>query len=142
VVLAHSSLRPLAPRTVLEVMIGSDDPAQVLGREAERQLRQRGYQTVLTTAQPGRTAEEWPAAIAEAGADAALLVNLQQLDTTALQVLGRAEVALNTQLLASSGQVLWAQDFRGETSVQTYRSEQDWRTHLREALRRAMRGLP
>lgn len=74
--------------------------------------------------------------------DAALVVKLKRLDVSSLRQLGRAEVDLDVELVAADGALLWSGAHHGATSVSTYKSQNDWRSHLRDALDRALGELP
>jgi hypothetical protein len=137
VVLARTLAALPPPQGVLDLAAGGDDPARVLAREAERLLRRRGYLTEV-----GPVGRSGARLLVAAPDEAALVLTLERLDLSALQTLGRAGVDLDARLISGNGQVLWASAFRGEAAISTYRSRQDWRSHLREALGRAMRDLP
>lgn len=144
-VLVVSEAAAPGPQTALDDWLGSEEPEALLARESVRTLKARGYRptAVEKTAGSAPTAEEDAASIArQTGMDAALVVRLERLDVSSLRQLGRAAVDLEASLVAANGALLWSNVHRGATSVTTYQSRHDWRSHLRDALDRVLGELP
>lgn len=144
-VLVVSEAGAPGPQTALDDWLGSEEPELLLTREAVRTLKSKGYRAAPVERTPGPA----PASMADAasvarqtGMDAALVVRLERLDVSSLKQLGRAEIDLEAALVAADGALLWSNAHQGATSVKTYKSRHDWRSHLRDALQRVLGELP
>ncbi len=139
-VLVSSEVPQPPPQNAIDDLTGAESPAALIAREAARTLKSRGYRpAVVEAAPPGVAAAQ---VARDTGNDAALLVRLERLELGSLRTLGRAEVHLEAQLVAADGTLLWSGVHRGPTRVSTYRSTNDWRSHVRAALEDALGPLP
>jgi hypothetical protein len=144
VVLGASVVSKPAPRGLVGDVFGGEEPRDVVAREAAEALRTRGY-TVLgveTALGPGPTAEEAGALARQYQAEATVVLVLTLLDVSSLQPLGRAEVELESLVVGPDGRVLSSDERRAATSENLYRARTDWRSHVRQAVIRAVRELP
>lgn len=144
-VLVVSDAGAPGPQTALDDWLGSEEPENLLARETVRSLTKRGYRAHAVERTPGPAPSTEADAVSVArqtGMDAALVVRLGRLDLSSLRQLGRAEIDLEASLVGADGTLLWANAHQGATSVSTYQSRHDWRSHLRDALQRVLGELP
>lgn len=145
-VVSVSTVEKPPPQTLLDDAFGGEEPRDLLARESVRALKARGYRAATALSKEPIAApvsDERAAAIAKAvGADATLVVDLSRLEMESLRPLGRMEVDLDLRLVGADGALLWSGAHRGATRVATYQSQNDWRSHLRDALDRALGELP
>jgi hypothetical protein len=144
VVVGASVASKPAPRGLVGDVFGGDEPRDVVAREGAEALRSRGYEVVAaeSLSGPGPTVEEAAALARQYRVEATVVLVLTRLDLSALQPLGRAEVELESMMVGPDGQVLSSDERRGATSENLYRARTDWRSHVRQAVVRAVRELP
>ena len=123
---------------------GGEEPRDVVAREAAGALRSRGYVVlgVETVLGPAPTVEQASSLARQYGAEATVVLVLTRLDVSSLQPLGRAEVELESLMVGPDGRVLSSDERRAATAESLYRARTDWRSHVRQAVVRAVRELP
>jgi uncharacterized membrane-anchored protein len=144
VVVTASRVQAPEAGSVSGQLLGEEEPRDVMASEAKLALRSRGFDVLEVRTALGAEPEAGQAeALArQSGAEAAVVMVLTRMDLSALKPLGRAEVELETRLLANDGRTLWSGTRRHATSVKTYRAQTDWRSHLRQAVSKAAREVP
>ncbi len=144
VVVGASAVAKPAPRGLVGNVFGGEEPRDVVAREGAEALRSRGYEVVAAESLlgPAPTVEQAAALARQYRAEAAVVLVLTRLELSALQPLGQAEVELESMMVGPEGQVLSSGERRGATSERLYRARTDWRSHVRQAVVRAVRELP
>jgi hypothetical protein len=145
VLVVASSVGRLPPQTMLGHLVGGEELADVLARDAADALRARGLGIAATRVGPHEAEALEAGALdlaASNGARAALVLVLTRMDLSAIRATGRAEIDLRAQLVSADGRPLWSEARTVRTSVRLYRSDSDWRSHLREAATEVVRDLP
>jgi hypothetical protein len=144
VVVGASAVSKPAPRGLVGDVFGGEEPRDVVAREGAEALRSRGFEVVAAESLlgPAPTVAQAAALARQYRAEAAVVLVLTRLDLSALQPLGRVEVELESMMVGPQGQVLSSDERRGTTSENLYRARTDWRSHVRQAVVRAVRELP
>jgi hypothetical protein len=144
VVVTASRVQAPGAGSVSGQFLGEEEPRDVMASEAKLALRSRGFDVLAVRTAVGAEPEAGQAeALArQSGAEAAVVMVLTRMDLSVLKPLGRAEVELETRLLANDGRTLWSGTRRRATAVKTYRAQTDWRSHLRQAVSEAAREVP
>lgn len=145
VVLGASTVGRPAPRGLVgDVMGGGEEPRDVVAREAAEALRSRGYVVlgVETLVGAAPTVEQASALARQYQAEATVALTVTRLELASLQPLGQAEVELKSLVVGPDGRVLSSGERRAATTERLYRARTDWRSHVRQAVVRAVRELP
>ncbi|MCP3138038.1 hypothetical protein [Pyxidicoccus xibeiensis] len=144
VVAVGSRVDTLPSFTYREDLMGEGNPRTVLVSQAEAALRERGFEVVGTriSAAPVPSTEEVVALIDNNGAEAAVVVVLAWVDATAVYALGRAEVVLETAIVAPTGDLTWRNESRTVSQVGAYAAQTGFQSYLRKAVIEAIQAVP
>lgn len=141
-VVVGSRVDSLPAYSVREELQGETNPRTVLASQAESALDARGFDVVARriSAAPYPATEEVVQLIQDNGAQGAVVVVLDWVDVSSIQVMGRAEVGLDTVVVGPGGEVVWRNQTRTVHQVGVYQA--DWHSYLRKAITDAVRAVP
>ncbi|HZI10058.1 MAG TPA: hypothetical protein VE153_06655 [Myxococcus sp.] len=141
-VVVGSRVDSLPAYSVRQEMLGETNPRTVLVSQTESALDSRGFDVVARriSAAPYPSTEEVVQLIEDNGAQGAVVVVLDWVDVSATEVLGRAEVVLDTVVVGPGGEVTWRNQTRSVHQVGVYQA--DWQSYLRKAVIEAIRAVP
>lgn len=141
-VVVGSRVDALPAYSVRQEMQGETNPRTVLVSQTASALDSRGFDVVARriSAAPYPATEEVVQLIADNGAQGAVVVVLDWVDVSAIEVQGRAEVMLDTVVVGPGGEVTWRNQTRSVHQVGVYQA--DWQSYLRKAITEAIRAVP
>lgn len=144
VVVSGSRVERLPSGSFREDLVGEGNPRQVLARQAEAVLRERGFDVVASRASvsPLPQTSEVVSFVQQNEAEAAVVIILDWLDLSGAAVMGRADVVLRMGVVSPEGRVLWTDTFRSNPVISIYQSQLDWSSYLRRAAVDATRAVP
>jgi hypothetical protein len=144
VVVSGSRVEQLPSGTFRDDMMGEGNPRQVLARQAEAVLGERGFEVVATrmSESPLPQTNEVISFIQQNKAEAAVVIILDWLDISGAAVLGRADVVLRMGVVSPDGQVLWSNTFHSQPSISVYQAQTEWQSYLRRAAIDAVKAVP
>ncbi|MBJ6762314.1 hypothetical protein JGU66_16210 [Myxococcaceae bacterium JPH2] len=144
VVVSGSRVERLPTGTYRQDMLDESNPRQVLARQAEAVLSERGFEVVATRASeaPLPQTNEVMSFIQQNQAEAAVVIILDWLDVSGAAVMGRADVVLRMGVVGPDGQVKWTDTFRSQPVISVYAAQSDWQSYLRRAAVDAVRAVP
>ncbi|MCP3100441.1 hypothetical protein LZ198_16345 [Myxococcus sp. K15C18031901] len=144
VVVASSRVDSLPTSTYREDMMGEGNPRTVIVGQTAAVLRERGFDVVGTriSQSPSPSIQEVVSFLQENQAEAAVVIMLSWVDVSALQALGRAEVVMDTAVIAPNGGLQWRNETRTVSTLGLYQSQMDFRSYLRKAIIEAVNAVP
>lgn len=144
VVVVGSRVDALPTFTYREDLMGEGNPRTVLVSQTQAVLRERGFEVAGTriSQAPAPSEDEVVTLIRDNGAEAAVVVVLAWVDASGVQALGRAEVVLDTAVVAPDGNLSWRNQTHTVSQVGIYQAQTDWRSYLRKAVIEAVRAVP
>ncbi|MCE9670240.1 hypothetical protein LY474_20795 [Myxococcus stipitatus] len=144
VVVASSRVDALPTATYREDMLGEGNPRTVIVGQTQAALSDRGFDVVGTriSQAPSPSIQEVVSFIEENQAEAAVVIMLSWVDVSALQALGRAEVVMDTAIIAPNGALQWRNETRSVSTLGLYQSQTDFRSYLRKAIIEAVNAVP
>jgi len=144
VVVVGSRVDALPTYTYRQDMMGEGNPRSVLVSQAQATLRERGFEVVGTriSPSPSPTTNEVVAMIRDNEAEAGVVVVLNWLDVTSAQLMGRAEVLLETGVVGPNGRLRWSNPTRTVAMLGVYQAQTDFRSYLRKAVVEAIQAIP
>ncbi|MFP2931819.1 hypothetical protein ACLESO_42925 [Pyxidicoccus sp. 3LG] len=144
VVAVGSRVDSLPMYTYRENLMGEGNPRTVLASQAESALRERGFEVTGTriSAAPVPSTEEVVTLIRDNQAEAAVVVVLAWVDASGMQVLGRAEVVLDTAIVSPAGDLTWRNESRTVSQVGVYAAQTGFQSYLRKAVIEAIQAVP
>ncbi|NVJ08611.1 hypothetical protein HUW63_25660 [Myxococcus sp. AM001] len=144
VVVVGSRVDALPTFTYRQDMMGEGNPRSVLVSQAQATLGERGFEVVGTriSPSPSPTIHEVVAMIDDNEAEAGVVVVLNWVDVTSAQLMGRAEVLLETGVVGPNGKLRWNNSTRTVSTIGMYQAQTDLRSYLRKAVVEAIQAIP
>lgn len=139
-----SRVDSLPTYTYRQDMMGEGNPRSVLVSQAQATLSERGFEVVGTriSQAPSPTIHEVVAMIQDNEAEAGVVVVLNWVDVTSAQLMGRAEVLLETGVVGPNGKLRWSNPTRTVSTIGMYQAQTDFRSYLRKAVVEAIQAIP